>query len=74
MAVKTYGDKPVSFQIEEGGEFYMMGSEVGIYNNKTTVGQITFFFSSISGRKLSTIMSWIAVQKVPGNGPKNVDK
>lgn len=28
MALKTYGDKPISFQIEEGGEFYCMGSEV----------------------------------------------
>lgn len=28
MALKTYGDKPISFQIEEGGEFYCVGSEV----------------------------------------------
>ncbi|CAL8113100.1 unnamed protein product [Orchesella dallaii] len=31
MASKTYGDKPVSFQLEEGGEFYCVGSEVGNY-------------------------------------------
>lgn len=28
MALRTYGDKPISFQIEEGGEFYCVGSEV----------------------------------------------
>ncbi|XP_037078037.1 SWI/SNF-related matrix-associated actin-dependent regulator of chromatin subfamily B member 1-like [Pollicipes pollicipes] len=31
MAMKTYGDKPISFQLEEGGEFYCIGSEVGNY-------------------------------------------
>lgn len=25
---KTYGDKPVSFQLEENGEFWCIGSEV----------------------------------------------
>jgi SWI/SNF-related matrix-associated actin-dependent regulator of chromatin subfamily B protein 1 len=30
MALKTYGDKPISFQIEEGGEFYCVGSEVSL--------------------------------------------
>lgn len=28
MALRTYGDKPISFQIEEGGDFYCVGSEV----------------------------------------------
>ena len=28
MSLKTYGDKPISFQLEEGGEFYCIGSEV----------------------------------------------
>lgn len=28
MSLKTYGDKPVSFQLEDGGEFYFIGSEV----------------------------------------------
>lgn len=28
MAVKTYGDKPLSFQLEENGEYYCIGSEV----------------------------------------------
>ncbi|CAH0389233.1 unnamed protein product [Bemisia tabaci] len=31
MAVRTYGDKPISFQIEENGEYYCIGSEVGNY-------------------------------------------
>lgn len=28
MATRTYGDKPISFQVEDGGEFYCIGSEV----------------------------------------------
>lgn len=28
MALKTYGDKPISFQVEENGEYYCVGSEV----------------------------------------------
>ncbi|KAK3916574.1 SWI/SNF-related matrix-associated actin-dependent regulator of chromatin subfamily B member 1-A [Frankliniella fusca] len=31
MAIRTYGDKPLSFQIEENGEYYCIGSEVGNY-------------------------------------------
>ncbi|CAG0915987.1 unnamed protein product [Notodromas monacha] len=31
MAVKTYGEKPVSFQLDEDGEFFCIGSEVGNY-------------------------------------------
>jgi len=31
MSFRTYGDKPVSFQIEDNGEFYCIGSEVGNY-------------------------------------------
>lgn len=26
---KTFGQKPVKFQLEEDGEFFMIGSEVG---------------------------------------------
>lgn len=32
MALRTYGDKPISFQIEENGEYYCIGSEVFIYD------------------------------------------
>lgn len=28
MSPQTYGVKPASFQLEEGGEFYCIGSEV----------------------------------------------
>ncbi|TNM92516.1 hypothetical protein fugu_019528 [Takifugu bimaculatus] len=28
---KTFGQKPVKFQLEEDGDFYMVGSEVGNY-------------------------------------------
>lgn len=34
MAVKTYGEKPLSFQLEENGEYYCIGSEViYVYNS-----------------------------------------
>lgn len=28
MTLRTYGDKPMSFQLEENGEYYYVGSEV----------------------------------------------
>ncbi|XP_059485119.1 SWI/SNF-related matrix-associated actin-dependent regulator of chromatin subfamily B member 1 isoform X1 [Neocloeon triangulifer] len=31
MSLRTYGDKPISFQVEENGEFFCIGSEVGNY-------------------------------------------
>ncbi|OXA51728.1 SWI/SNF-related matrix-associated actin-dependent regulator of chromatin subfamily B member 1 [Folsomia candida] len=31
MASRTYGDKPISFQLEENGEWFCIGSEVGNY-------------------------------------------
>ncbi|KAM7311064.1 SWI/SNF-related matrix-associated actin-dependent regulator of chromatin subfamily B member 1 isoform X2 [Ixodes scapularis] len=31
MTMKTFGDKPTAFQLEEDGEFYYIGSEVGNY-------------------------------------------
>lgn len=30
MSLRTYGDKPMSFQLEENGEYYYVGSEVSI--------------------------------------------
>jgi len=27
---RTFGQKPVKFQLEEGGEYYMIGSEVSL--------------------------------------------
>uniref|UniRef100_G3MKL3 SWI/SNF Subunit INI1 DNA binding domain-containing protein n=1 Tax=Amblyomma maculatum TaxID=34609 RepID=G3MKL3_AMBMU len=31
MTMRTFGDKPTAFQLEEEGEFYYIGSEVGNY-------------------------------------------
>lgn len=31
MSLKTYGDRPVSFQLEDGGEYYCIGSEVSAF-------------------------------------------
>jgi len=31
MALRTYGDKPISFQVEENGEYYCIGSEVSVF-------------------------------------------
>lgn len=30
MALRTYGDKPLSFQLEENGEYFYVGSEVSV--------------------------------------------
>lgn len=37
MALRTYGDKPISFQVEENGEYYCIGSEVSKGVEKPTV-------------------------------------
>lgn len=46
MAVRTYGDKPISFQLEEGGEYYYVGSEVrkSEFEKKTTKMPMFHFF------------------------------
>lgn len=31
MAMRTYGDKPLSFQLEENGEYFFVGSEVSLF-------------------------------------------
>ena len=33
---KTFGQKPVKFQLEQDGDFYMVGSEVSDYSLITT--------------------------------------
>lgn len=51
MALRTYGDKPLSFQLEENGEFYYVGSEVNIFVFQYTGERCTnkkLFFSSRS--------------------------
>ena len=42
MAVKTYGDKPLSFQLEENGEFYCIGSEVSFSQSETLAYALLF--------------------------------
>lgn len=37
MALRTYGDKPLSFQLEENGEYYYVGSEVSEKNEKKII-------------------------------------
>lgn len=37
MALRTYGDKPISFQVEENGEYYCIGSEVSKGVEKPTI-------------------------------------
>lgn len=38
MALRTYGDKPISFQVEENGEYYCIGSEVrNIFGTQLTL-------------------------------------
>lgn len=32
MSMRTYGEKPQPFQLEEDGEFYYIGSEVSLVN------------------------------------------
>lgn len=40
---KTFGQKPVKFQLEDGGDFYMIGSEVsGLRPNKLAFKYIDY--------------------------------
>lgn len=45
MAVKTYGDKPLSFQLEENGEFYCIGSEVSFSQIRSTILDVFIYFA-----------------------------
>lgn len=76
MALRTYGDKPLSFQLEEGGEYYYVGSEVNdahtIHNFHTQNN--TKFNEMIPGGQLSTIISWIVIQKISGNVKTNTEQ
>lgn len=38
---KTFGQKPVKFQLEDGGDFYMIGSEVSSLGLKKLVFKYT---------------------------------
>ena len=46
---KTFGQKPVKFQLEEDGDFYMIGSEVSMSFIQQTIAIIMY----LPGRKVS---------------------
>lgn len=52
---KTFGQKPVKFQLEEDGDFYMIGSEVCIENPNFL--QLVYFVL-IPGNP--TVTAWLA--------------
>jgi len=45
---KTFGQKPVKFQLEDDGDFYMIGSEVGSNLLKQKLSQSRTYFGQIS--------------------------
>lgn len=45
MALRTYGDKPLSFQLEENGEYYYVGSEVTTLTTYVNSYQSAAFFN-----------------------------
>lgn len=61
MALRTYGDKPVSFQIEENGEYYCIGSEVR--NGYKNIENAVYVYSIILN---FTIIGWKLFTIVPG--------
>lgn len=83
MSGRTYGDKPISFQVEEGGEFYCIGSEVSelfwispctIFVVVMQIGILIKNLQFLPGRFVSQIMPRLALQKVSWNAQKNIDK
>lgn len=43
MALRTFGDKPISFQLEENGEYYCVGSEVSYFQIIRSQNKSVFF-------------------------------
>jgi len=58
MAVKTYGDKPLSFQLEENGEYYCIGSEVRLIFMSQNVHQLLSAIHRISIREIAPFIVW----------------
>lgn len=65
MAVRTYGDKPISFQLEENGEYYCVGSEVShtIFSQLNTKPK----HDSLLGGQLPAPLPRFPLQKIPGH-------
>lgn len=74
MTLRTYGDKPLSFQLEENGEYYYVGSEVNDEKKSNFLDHFQklihifndllnkiFVFHFISGGKLFTVIPWFIV-------------
>merc|ERR1712029_1293469 len=53
IMAKTYGEKPIIFSFEEGGEEYMIGSEVGNYL-RLFRGALYKKYPGLSRRNLTT--------------------
>lgn len=67
MAVRTYGDKPISFQLEENGEYYCVGSEVSFHYAAPNSAFRSFF--PFQGGQLPAPLPGLPLQKVPGHVP-----
>lgn len=71
MSTRTYGDKPIQFQLEENGEYYCVGSEVRKCIFLNFPKQTNFL---LLGRQLPAPVQGLIVQEVPGHDPKDVDQ
>lgn len=67
MALRTYGDKPLSFQLEENGEFYCVGSEVcsfllniwDFYSNSKFFFRLEIIFDYFEDYYIKNILEWL---------------
>lgn len=55
MSLRTYGDKPLSFQLEEGGEYYYVGSEVCLNQSKKIIKPMKKVKKTTNAFRLETI-------------------
>lgn len=74
MALRTYGDKPLSFQLEENGEYYYVGSEVRTFVVQMGAIRLLLNMCCFLGRKLFAAIPRIFIQEVPWNGSTNTFK
>jgi len=64
MALRTYGDKPISFQVEENGEYYCIGSEVSVFIYKMVLRSCNMkerisLFYLCNGYRTSRQFGWL---------------